>query len=259
MSGETIIDIVTYDEIAIISGQGDDVIEVMVDSDIELLQDDTGDGSTVELIAEIPMVLVAEDDPSIIDTIVALDEVVTVESEGGPAGPQGPPGPHGPSGPPGAQGPAGPLGPQGPKGPVGPAGTPIFVADTPPMSAPANTLWWSSAKGLLWINYNDGDSVQWVAAVPNVSTTWDLIIDKPATFPADPETVDDRVAGLLKAGSNITLTYDDVGNALTISSSGGGAGTVPEAPMDGITYGRQSANWTHVLMASGDVVDGGNF
>lgn len=39
----------------------------------------------------------------------------------------------------------------------------------------------------------------------------------------------------------------------------GGGGGIPEAPMDGVAYGRQSAGWTHVLMATGDVVDGGNF
>ena len=45
------------------------------------------------------------------------------------------------------------------------------------------------------------------------------IVTKPTSFPPDPETIDDRVAGLLKAGSNIVLTYDDVGNALTIAST----------------------------------------
>jgi hypothetical protein len=40
---------------------------------------------------------------------------------------------------------------------------------------------------------------------------------------------------------------------------GTGTGYVTDAPNDGITYGRQSLNWTHVLMASNDIVDGGNF
>jgi hypothetical protein len=35
------------------------------------------------------------------------------------------------------------------------------------------------------------------------------------------ERVDDRVSQLLQAGTNITLSYDDVGNTLTINSSGG--------------------------------------
>jgi hypothetical protein len=40
------------------------------------------------------------------------------------------------------------------------------------------------------------------------------------------ETIDDRVAALLVAGANITLTYNDAGNALTIASSGGGGGGI---------------------------------
>lgn len=38
------------------------------------------------------------------------------------------------------------------------------------------------------------------------------------------EAVDDRVAALLVQGANITLTYDDVANTLTIASTGGGGG-----------------------------------
>jgi len=36
------------------------------------------------------------------------------------------------------------------------------------------------------------------------------------------EQVDDRVAALLKAGANVTLTYDDAANTLTIAMTGGG-------------------------------------
>lgn len=38
------------------------------------------------------------------------------------------------------------------------------------------------------------------------------------------EAVDDRVAALLVPGSNVSITYDDVTGALTISASGGGGG-----------------------------------
>jgi len=38
------------------------------------------------------------------------------------------------------------------------------------------------------------------------------------------ERVDDRVAALLVAGTNITLTYNDVANSLTIDATGGGGG-----------------------------------
>lgn len=38
------------------------------------------------------------------------------------------------------------------------------------------------------------------------------------------EAIDDRVNGLLVAGTNITLSYNDVANTMTISSTGGGGG-----------------------------------
>lgn len=47
------------------------------------------------------------------------------------------------------------------------------------------------------------------------------------------EAVQDVVAGLLGAGSNITLTYDDGANTLTVASSGGGS-TDPEVVRDTI-------------------------
>lgn len=40
------------------------------------------------------------------------------------------------------------------------------------------------------------------------------------------EAVDDRVSALLVAGSNITITYNDASNTLTIDASGGGSGSV---------------------------------
>jgi len=35
--------------------------------------------------------------------------------------------------------------------------------------------------------------------------------------------------------------------------------TIPDAPNDGLSYGRQSANWSRVLAITGDILDGGNF
>ncbi len=44
------------------------------------------------------------------------------------------------------------------------------------------------------------------------------------------ETIDDRVASLLVAGSNVTLTYNDAANTLTIASTGGsGGGSIDDA------------------------------
>lgn len=47
------------------------------------------------------------------------------------------------------------------------------------------------------------------------------------------EAVDDRVSALLVAGSNITLTYNDGANTLTVAAAGGGGGsTWTEAEID---------------------------
>jgi hypothetical protein len=52
-----------------------------------------------------------------------------------------------------------------------------------------------------------------------------VAISIPASQVSDfPEAVDDRVATLLVAGANITLTYNDVANTLTVASTGGGGG-----------------------------------
>lgn len=41
------------------------------------------------------------------------------------------------------------------------------------------------------------------------------------------EATDDRVAALLVAGANVTITYNDVANTLTVAASGGGGGADP--------------------------------
>lgn len=58
------------------------------------------------------------------------------------------------------------------------------------------------------------------------------------------ESVDDRVAALLVAGTNITLTYSDVSNTLTIAASGGGGGTtVTVGPWINLTFENGWSNY----------------
>jgi hypothetical protein len=45
-------------------------------------------------------------------------------------------------------------------------GSPVYIQDTPPTGAAANSLWWESDTGQLYVYYNDGDSTQWVTAAP---------------------------------------------------------------------------------------------
>lgn len=103
-------------------------------------------------------------------------------------------------------GPAGPAGPPGATGPAGAPGSqgPQGVPGTP--GGPAGPAGPQGPPGT------------------------------PGTI--SPEEVDDRVAGLLKAGANVTLTYDDAGNTLTVAAVGGGAsvivsGTAPPSPSEG--------------------------
>lgn len=44
-------------------------------------------------------------------------------------------------------------------------------------------------------------------------------------MPLSPEVIDDRVATVLEAGTNVTLDYDDVSNTLTINATPGGGGS----------------------------------
>jgi hypothetical protein len=62
------------------------------------------------------------------------------------------------------------------------------------------------------------------------------------------ETIDDRVAALLVAGSNVTLTYNDPANTLTIASTGGGGGgmaiggTITGATLGSVLFADVSGN-----------------
>jgi hypothetical protein len=47
----------------------------------------------------------------------------------------------------------------------------VIVSDTPPVGVPDNTLWWESDTGILYIRFNDGNTVQWVIASPQPDTS----------------------------------------------------------------------------------------
>jgi hypothetical protein len=47
---------------------------------------------------------------------------------------------------------------------VGGGGASVYIQDTAPTGVPANTLWWCSLNGQLYVYYNDGNSSQWVYA-----------------------------------------------------------------------------------------------
>jgi hypothetical protein len=76
-----------------------------------------------------------------------------------------------------------------------------------------------------------------------------------------PEGVDDRVAALLKAGTNITLDYNDAANSLTINSTGGGSGggasvtistTPPASPTAGNMWWESDTGLLYIYYNDGD-------
>jgi hypothetical protein len=67
------------------------------------------------------------------------------------------------------------------------------VSDTAPTGVPDNSLWWESDSGLLYVRYNDGDSSQWVVAVPTPTLGAFLLksgdtMTGPLALAADPTT-----------------------------------------------------------------------
>jgi Collagen triple helix repeat (20 copies) len=296
-------------------------IEIVVETEVVIVQDEESSVVVIDTVGNTdigpldPTAIVTSEETTVVVLPSVDSGIVTLSPEDVESiyvGDQGPPGPVGPPGPEGPQGDEGPVGPQGPRGIPG---TSIFIGDTAPIGATPGMMWWDSDSGNTYLYYGDQNTNQWVQqnTVLDFYVTWNDIANKPATFPLDPEAVDDRVASLLVAGTNITLTYDDTGNKLTVASTasggtdvtisdtkpsspvagdlwwdsdsgntyiyftdanssqwvqqstpvpfagdGGGSG-LPEAPINNLSYGRKDATWVQVLMASNDVIDGGNF
>lgn len=134
------------------------------------------------------------------------------QGDQGPVGPQGLQGPTGATGDPGPEGPQGPTGatgprgPQGPEGPQGPSGTGSASVIISDTPPPAPTI------GTLWFESDSGDTYIWYS--DGDSSQWvQQNGSEGATGPAGPP---------------------------------GPAGGIPEAPMDGLQYARQSGAWATV-------------
>jgi hypothetical protein len=51
--------------------------------------------------------------------------------------------------------------------PIGGGGATITMSDAPPSSPSAGAMWFSTLLGILFLYYNDGDSSQWIQAIPS--------------------------------------------------------------------------------------------
>ena len=89
---------------------------------------------------------------------------------------------------------------------------------TAPSTSQVGALYFNSSTGQLFVW--DGTSWNVTTTASNINNTDDLT-EGSSNLYFTSERVDDRVNGLLTAGSNITLAYDDVANTLTIASTGG--------------------------------------
>ena len=102
----------------------------------------------------------------------------------------------------------------------------IFKGSAPTVGAWAvgDTCWNTSATS--------STTPGWVCTTAGSPGTW-TAMPQLGIVGFTNELVDDRVAALLVAGTNITLTYDDTANTLTIAASGGSSYTDEQA-MDAI-------------------------
>jgi len=125
--------------------------------------------------------------------------------------------------------------------------TPIYFA--PSTGSDKGLFYDDSANSLAWHTYGAGLTMTGTVLTANVQSvnsqtgavvlTTTNIAEGTNLYYTD-ERVDDRVANLLQAGANITLTYDDALNTLTIASSGGGVAGYETIQEEGSNLAAQS-------------------
>lgn len=104
--------------------------------------------------------------------------------------------------------------------PVLAAGELGFEIDTKKLKGGDGVTSWSA---LPYLTGGGGGGSTWGTITGTLSAQTDLqnaLNEKVSTSSLN-ENIDDRVAALLQAGSNITLTYNDTLGTLTIAASGG--------------------------------------
>jgi len=166
----------------------------------------------------------------------------------------------------------------------GPPGT-LYISDTAPLTAIHGAMWWDSSIGQLFVNYWDGNSLQWVIAnggvpgPPGPPGTGNIIVSPTEPLGATPGDLwwDSTIGQLFVFyDDGNTIQWVIANNAITgLDGPPGPPGPqgpmgpqgpqgipgsgVPEAPINSTGYGRQNAAWAPVLLHDGDTFDGGNF
>lgn len=73
------------------------------------------------------------------------------------------------------------------------------------------------------VSYNDTTGQTTISSTASGGASdWSTLTGKPSTFEPTVESVQDIMATTLVAGTNVTLTYNDAGNTLTVASTGSG-------------------------------------
>lgn len=149
----------------------------------------------------------------------------------------------------------------------------VISSDTPPPAPIPNQLWWESDTGILWLNYNDGNSSQWVQVSsggqdsPDIPTEADDIVFVPggglaandvqeALIELDAEKVaknGDTMTGLLTLSGAPTA---DLHAATKLYVDTAVTGKITDAPNDGSTYARKNAAW---IVITGETAAGTTF
>lgn len=149
---------------------------------------------------------------------------------------------------------------------AGGGGSSVFVSDTAPTGKPANSLWWESDTGILYVNFQDADSTQWVSVVSATDpVAYAVRYDVAQTLTTGQQAQARANIGATGQGipaggtANQVLSKIDATNYNTqwATPSSGGGGAVKNYSINGAMLISQERGSTLVTAANGmSVLDG---
>ena len=130
----------------------------------------------------------------------------------------------------------------------GGSGSTVYTGDTPPVGAPANSLWWESDSGLLFLNYNDGNSTQWVlvSAQTSAAAITDAVKFTPQTLTTAQKTQAKANIGVGNRGKIDGLTLATAGSSTTFTVAAGEAADSTNVDLLSLVaaWSKTTAAWT---------------